>query len=180
VYLDPALTSPYEFYQYWLNDDDALAVQHVRWLTLMSADEIAALAAEQTARPEGRPAQHALAFDLTARVHGRDEAERQVRVAEAAFSGGVITDADVLEVLYREVGGFELDHQRTEWDALGLLLESRLATSASEARRLIGQGGLTVNGQRLTDPSAAIPDPVAGRYWVVRAGKKRLAVGRRG
>jgi tyrosyl-tRNA synthetase len=180
VYLDPALTSPYEFYQYWLNDDDALAVQHVRWLTLMSADEIAALDAGQTARPEGRPAQHALAFDLTARVHGRDEAERQVRVAEAAFSGGPITDADVLEVLYREVGGFELDRQRTEWDALGLLLESRLATSASEARRLIGQGGLTVNGQRLTDPSAAIPDPVAGRYWVVRAGKKRLAVGRRG
>jgi len=82
VFLDPALTSPYDFYQYWLNDDDALVVQHLRWLTLMNAAEVAAIEAQHAASPEARPAQRALAFDLTARVHGGDEASRQVRVAE--------------------------------------------------------------------------------------------------
>ena len=63
-----------------------VAVQHLKWLTLMTADEVASIAAEQEARPEARSAQRALAFDLTARVHGRDEAERQVTVASATFS----------------------------------------------------------------------------------------------
>ena len=90
VILDPSLTSPYDFYQYWLNDDDALVVQHVRWLTLKTADEVAELEAAHAASPETRPAQRALAYDLTERVHGREEAERQVRVAEAAFGGGPI------------------------------------------------------------------------------------------
>jgi tyrosyl-tRNA synthetase len=111
-------------------------------------------------------------------VHGVEEAERQVRVAEAAFSGAAVSDPDILEVLYREIGGFELDRGRSEWDALGLLLESRLVASASEGRRLIAQGGLMVNGVRVTDASAPVPEPVGGRYWLVRAGKKRLAVGR--
>src|SRR3954465_4582486 len=82
VYLDGELTSPYEFYQYWLNDEDELAVEHLRWLTLLGSEEIRMIGPQQTEHPEHRVAQRALAFDLTARVHGKDEAERQVRVAE--------------------------------------------------------------------------------------------------
>ena len=80
--------------------------KQLRWLTLLGADEIDELEAEQAAHPERRPGQRAFAFDLTARVHGRDEAERQVRVAEAAFGGGAIDDPAVLVDLFSELGGF--------------------------------------------------------------------------
>jgi tyrosyl-tRNA synthetase len=179
VYLDASLTSPYEFYQYWLNDDDQLVVQHLRWLTLMPADEIDAVATEQAARPEARPAQRALALDLTARVHGRDEAERQVTVSEAVFSGRPVADPEVLDVLYREVGGFPLTDDVVSGDALGLAMASGLFTSRGEARRSISQGGFSVDGAQLTSPEDRLPGLVAERYLVVRAGKKRLAVGRR-
>lgn len=177
VFLDPALTSPYEFYQYWLNDDDQLAVQHLRWLTLQSPEEIAAVEAEQTARPESRAAQRALAYDLTARIHGRDEAERQVRVAAAVFSPDPIDDPDVLDVLHTEVGGFTLTPELAAGTPVDLVVAAGLATSKSEARRSVEQGGVTVNGQRMA-LDAALPAALHGRYLVVRVGRKRLAVGR--
>jgi len=179
VFLDPTLTSAYEFYQYWIGDEDELAVQHLRWLTELTREVIEAIAVEQAAAPGTRAAQRALAFDLTARVHGREEAERQVRVAEAAFSGAPVTDPEVLDVLYREVGGFELTDEVLRGDVVGLALASGLFASKGDARRAIAQGGLSVGGERVTSADQAIPVSVAGRYLVVRAGKKRLAVGRR-
>jgi tyrosyl-tRNA synthetase len=177
VYLDPALTSPYEFHQYWLNDDDQLAVQHLRWLTLRSRDEVAAIEADHVARPEARVAQRALAHDLTARIHGPEEADRQVRVAAAAFAAEPVEDPEVLEVLHREIGGFEVTPEVTA-DVLALLLGSGLVTSRGEARRAVEQGGVSVNGVRVADAAGGLPAPVAGRYLVVRIGRKRLAVGR--
>jgi len=179
VFLDPRLTSPYEFYQYWLNDDDALVGRHLRWLTLLAPDEVYALEEEQQRAPERRPAQRALALDLTARVHGRAEAERQMRVAEAVFSGHPIRDADVLDALFAELDGFEFGDAEVSDGALGLAVASGLYPSRGEARRQIAQGGLTINDERLTDPGAALPEPIAGRYLVLRAGKKRLVIGRR-
>jgi tyrosyl-tRNA synthetase len=179
IFLDPALTSPYEFYQYWLNDDDALVVQHLRWLTLLPVEEIAAIEAEQAARPETRPAQRALAYDLVARIHGREEAERQVRVASAAFAPDPIEDAEVLDVLHQEVRGFELPPGGSNGSLLDLVVQSGLATSRSEARRALEQGGVSINGQRMT-PDGSVPGLLHGRYLVVRVGRKRLAVGRAG
>ena len=176
VFLDPALTSPYDFYQYWLNDDDALVVQHLRWLTVMNAAEVAAIEAQQSASPEARPAQRALAFDLTARVHGRAEAERQVRVAEAAFGGGQILDPDVLDALFAALDHFEFDEDESRLDALGFAVASGLYQSRGEARRQIAQGGLSINDSRVTDGDAPLPEPIAGRYFVLRSGKKRLLI----
>ena len=179
VMLDPELTSPFDFYQYWLNDDDALVVQHLRWLTLMTADEAAELERQQAASPEQRPAQRALAFDLTARIHGRDEAQRQVRVAEAAFSGGPIEDAEVLERLFDAMEHFEFGADEEAMDALSFAVASGLYPSRSEARRQIEQGGFSINGERVTATDARLPAPVAGRYLVLRAGRKRLLIARR-
>jgi tyrosyl-tRNA synthetase len=178
VFLDPVLTSPYDFYQYWLNDDDALIAQHLRWLTLLSAAEIYELEEAQRATPEKRPGQRALAFDLTARVHGRAEADRQVRVADAVFGGGPLTDPDILEVLYRALDHFEFDDADLQHGAMGTAVRSGLYPSNSEARRQIAQGGLSINDQRIAE-GAAVPEPIAGRYLVLRAGKKRLVIGRR-
>jgi tyrosyl-tRNA synthetase len=179
VFLDTRLTSPYEFYQYWLNDEDELVGRHLRWLTLMSPDEVYALEEQQLSAPERRPAQRALAYDLTARIHGNEEAERQVRVAEAAFGGAPLDEPEVLEVLFRELGGFEFGDEEVAAGALGLAVASGLVGSKGEARRLISQGGLSINDERVAAPDAEVPEPIAGRYLILRAGKKRLVVGRR-
>jgi tyrosyl-tRNA synthetase len=177
VFLDPDLTSPFDFYQYWINDDDELVIDHLRWLTTKDRDDIEAIAAEHAAAPERRLAQAALAFDLTARIHGREEAERQVAVAQAAFAASV-TDPAVLDALFDAIGGFEFGSEAGDWTALDVAVAAAGA-SRGEARRLISQGGFSVNGQKLTDPAAAPPAPIAGRYWWVAMGKKRRFVGRR-
>jgi tyrosyl-tRNA synthetase len=177
VYLDASLTSPYEFHQYWLNDDDALVIDHLRWLTLLDRDAIDAIAAAHEARPETRTAQHRLARDLTARIHGADEAERQERIATAAFADRV-DDPAVLEMLYGALGGFDVGPESADWTVLDLAVAAG-AGSRGEARRLITQGGLSIGGERVTDPSAAPPAPIADRYWWVALGKKRRIVGRR-
>ena len=179
VFLDPALTSPYEFYQYWLNDDDELAVTHLRWLTLLPPEEIRKLEDEQAARPEARPAQRALAFDLTMRVHGREEAERQRRVAEVAFSDEPIRDPAVLELLYEHLDRFEFDPAQLADGALALAASSGLYPSRSEARRAIQQGALVVNEQRIRAVDDPLPEAIAGEWLVVRAGKRKLSIGRR-
>jgi tyrosyl-tRNA synthetase len=179
VYLDPTMTSPYDFFQYWLNDDDELVATHLRWMTLKAADEIYEIEEQHAKAPESRPAQRALAYDLTARVHGKEEADRQVRVADAAFSGEPITDPEVLDVLFDALDHYEFGPELGEAAALDLAVASGLVTSKSEARRLAQQGGLSMNGQRITDPADAVPELVGGRYLVLRAGKKRLVVARR-
>lgn len=178
MYLDPALTSPYEFYQYWLNDEDELVGQHLRWLTLLGADEIRGIEVEQGVNPGARPAHRALAFDLTQRIHGRTEAERQVRVAAAAFSGEAVTDPDVLDVLYREIAGFVLTPELLAGDVVALAVSSGLFASNGEARRAITQGGLSIDGARVAAADENVPSPGVGGHLLVRAGKKRLAVGK--
>ncbi len=177
VFLDGSLTSPYDFYQYWINDDDELVIDHLRWLTTKSREEIDAIAAEHLKAPEKRSAQVALAYDLSERVHGRDEAERQQIVAGAAFASAV-DDPAVLEVLYDAVGGFEFGPEAEGWTAVDVAVATS-GQSRGEARRLISQGGFSINGQKLTDPAAVPPALIGERYWWVAMGKKRRFVGRR-
>ena len=179
VFLDAALTSPYDFYQYWLNDDDALVVQHLKWLTLMSADEIATIADSQSTSPETRSAQKALAFDLTARVHGREEADRQVRVAEAAFSGGPITDPAVLGLLYGSLDHYDFGDVDLGMNASAYAVSSNYFPSNSEARRQIAQGGFSINYLPIRSPHDPMPEPIDGQYLVLRSGKKRMRIDRR-
>jgi tyrosyl-tRNA synthetase len=177
VFLNASMTSPYDFYQYWLNDDDELIGQHLRWLTLMEADEIYEIEEQHQKAPEKRTAQRALAYDLTARVHGAEEADRQVRVADAAFSGEPIRDPEVLDTLYDAIDHYEFGADVT--GALELAVASGLVSSKSEGRRLVDQGGLSVNGDRVSSTDGALPDLIDGRYLVLRAGKKRLLIARK-
>ena len=177
VFLDPRLTSPFDFYQYWVNDDDALVIDHLRWLTLLGPAEIDAIAAEHATRPEARTAQVALAHDLTSRIHGEAEAERQAGLADAAFATEV-GDPDVLAGLFEALEHFEFGAEADTWTALDVAVAAS-RSSRAEARRLVGQGGLSINGQRQTDPTAAPPGLIAGRWWWVALGRKRHVVGRR-
>ena len=111
VWLDPARTSPYAFYQYWLNTDDRDVGTYLRWFTEFSKDEIEALEAEAGRAPEGRPAQRALARDITARTHGEAAAAQAIADSEARFAGDSITDPAVLRSLFEGSGGLHV-HRR--------------------------------------------------------------------
>jgi tyrosyl-tRNA synthetase len=177
VWLDAEGTSPYAFYQYWLNAPDADVGQHLRFFTLFSAAEVADLETQQAARPELRVAQRAVAFDLTARVHGESAARHAVAVSEAVFSREPIRDPAILATLHRDADGFTIIGTGDRvLDAF--LVESGTMPSRSEARRMIAGGAISVNGERLTDPGARVPTPIDGEWWLVAVGKRRRRVGR--
>lgn len=179
VWLDPGLTSPYAFYQYWLNADDRDVGTYLRWFTLLPPNAIEELEAAQASRPEGRPAQRALARDVTARTHGADAAAHVERVSEAAFSREPIREPAILATLHDAVGGFAFRDEEARAGALAIAVASGAYASNGEARRAIAQGGLTINDVRMASPEAAVPEPIDGEWLVVRAGRKKLLIGRR-
>jgi len=179
VWLDPERTTPYAFYQYWLNVDDRDVGTYLRWFTLLPRDEIEALEVEGQARPEARAAQRALARDVTERTHGSGALHHAERVSEAAFSRDPIRDPEILETLHDSVGGFAFSDADVAGGPLAIAIASGLFASGGEARRAIAQGGLTINEERVGALDAPIPPPIDGKWLVVRAGKRRLAIGRR-
>jgi tyrosyl-tRNA synthetase len=178
VWLDPARTSPYAFYQYWLNADDRDVGTYLRWFTEFPKDRIEELEAEGERAPEGRPAQRALARDITARTHGEAAAVQAIADSEARFAGDAITDPAVLQSLFEGSGGFTFTGEALAAGTAVLLAEAAVLPSRGEARRMIAGGGVTVNGTRVTDP-AFVPEPIAGEWLDVRIGKRRREIGRK-
>lgn len=178
VWLDPRRTSPFAFYQHWLNTDDRDVGVYLRWFTTMSPEEIEALDAEVEARPGARIAQRALALDITARTHGEPTARRAVADSEALFQAEPIRDPAMLQRLFESVGGFTAEPASVGAGAVATLADSGVLPSRGEARRLIQNGGLTINGEVLSDPAGPMPEPIAGEWWEVRIGKRRREIGR--
>ena len=177
IWLDPARTTPFAFYQYWLNTDDRDVGAYLRWFTELSQQRIEELESEAAARPEARAAQRALARDITARTHGAAATARAETDSEALFSGGPIGDPAVLASLFKSTGGFRFTTDAAAAGAAALIADAGLAASRGEARRLIANGGLTINGERVTDP-ATVPQPIAGEWLDVKIGKRRREIGR--
>jgi tyrosyl-tRNA synthetase len=179
IWLDAERTSPFEFYQYWLNADDRDVGTYLRWFTLLGRGEIEALETASGAQPEARPAQRALARDVTQRTHGTAAADHAERVSEAAFTREPIRDPAILAALHDAVGGFAFSDADLAAGPLAIATASGLFASAGEARRAIAQGGLTIGEERVSAIDGPVASPVGGEWLVVRAGKRRLAVGRR-
>jgi tyrosyl-tRNA synthetase len=179
VWLHADGTSPYAFYQHWLNTDDRDVSTYLRWFTTFEPARILELEEAVASAPERREAQRELAWDITARVHG-DEAAGQARGAsEAAFSGAPIVDPGVLATLHRAGDGFRITSAEVDGGPVAFLVATGTFASKGEARRAIAGGGVTVNDRRLTDADTALPPPIAGEWYVVRLGKRRVRVGRR-
>ena len=178
VWLDPARTSPYAFYQYWLNTDDRDVGTYLRWFTEFPRDRVEALEAELAATPEGRAAQRALALDITTRTHGADAAARAIADSETKFAPTSIEDPAALASLFASAGGFQFEPAWLAGGVAVLLAEAGVFASRGEARRMIAAGGVTVNGQRVSDPESR-PEPIAGEWLDVRIGKRRREIGRR-
>ena len=178
VWLSAERTSPYAFYQYWLNTDDRDVGTYLRWFTELGREEIEALEAESSSRPEARDAQRALARYITARTHGEGAAAEAIRDSAAMFSAGPVMDAATLASLHRSTNGFAFSRESLLKGSNTLLTEAGIFASKSEGRRLISGGGVTINGVRLTDPDH-VPEPIAGEWLEVRIGKRRREIGRR-
>ena len=178
VWLHEQMTTPFAFYQHWLNTDDRDVAIYLRWFTLFEPDEIEALEADLAAHPEARAAQRRLAEDLTTRVHGADAAREAATVSAAAFSGMPIEDPAILAALHAATDGFDFRAEDARAGLVPLLVSSGTFASNGEARRMIASGGVTVNGARVTAVDAPVADPIAGEWLVVRVGKRRLRVGR--
>jgi tyrosyl-tRNA synthetase len=178
VWLDPAMTSPYAFFQFWLNADDRDVATYLRIFTFRSRDEIAELEKATAERPQAREAQRALARDVTSLVHGPEAAARVEEAARALFGSGDLAalDAGTLADAVAELPRAVLP--RTEHTAVDLLVATGLAASRSAARRTVAEGGAYVNNRKVTseDETAGPSSLIHDRWLLVRRGRRTLAV----
>ena len=164
VWLDANKTSPYEFYQYWRNVDDADVMKCIRMLTFLPMEQI-----DEMAKWEGSQlnrAKEILAYELTEMVHGKEEAEKAQAAARAIFVGG----GDSADMPATELDGADL--QDGEIGVLSLMVRCGLAKSNGEARRLVQQGGVFLDDEKVTDPAQRISQDKLQTGVVIRKGKK--------
>jgi tyrosyl-tRNA synthetase len=174
VWLDAAMTSPYRFYQFWVNVDDRDVLPYLRSLTFISRDEIGDLMERHSGRPEQRIPHKALAGDVTTRVHGERAAEGAQSASRVMFGELDPREAGAAtwETLAAELPSGDV-RLSGEVSAVDLLAQSGLCKSKSEARRLLGQGGVSLNRQPLAADASVGPDQVLeGGYLWLRRGKK--------
>jgi len=171
VWLDPERTSPYQFYQFWINIDDRDVGRYLRYFTLLSREEIESLEKEVEEHPETRRAQQTLAREVTTRVHSADAAQIAEDVSRLLFQKGDPRGLSVeaLAALSREVPFAELPAGATALDALIAL---DFATSKSAARRLIDQGGVSVNAERVTSATDPMGVPLADQCYLIKKGAR--------
>jgi tyrosyl-tRNA synthetase len=179
IWLDPARTSPYRFYQYWVNTDDTDAKRYLRFFTLLDRPRIEEIEAEQAARPHERPAQKALAEDVTRRVHGETGLARALAATSVLFGGSIGgLGADEIADVFADVPSAEIARASLEGDGTGIvevLAETGVTASKGEARRAVEGGGVYLNNQRVSgvERAVSLDDAVEGRFVVLRLGKKR-------
>ncbi|MBM7086279.1 tyrosine--tRNA ligase [Micromonospora sp. WMMD734] len=177
VWLDPEMTSPYAFYQFWVNADDRDVTRYLRYFSFRSREELEALEKETVERPAARSAQRALAEELTTLVHGAEETRQAVAASQALFGRGSLDELapETLRAALTEAGLVQLAGELP--DVAGLLRDSGLVGGLKEARRVITEGGAYVNNQRVTDVDATVDqaDLLHGRYLVLRRGKRSFA-----
>ncbi|MGK5676497.1 tyrosine--tRNA ligase [Micromonospora sp. URMC 106] len=176
IWLDPEMTSPYAFYQFWVNVDDRDVSRYLRYFSFRSREELEALEKETAERPAARAAQRALAEELTTLVHGEREMAQVVAASQALFGRGSLAELApaTLRAALTEAGLVHLDELP---DVATLLRDSGLVPSLKEARRVIAEGGAYVNNTRVTETDARVSadDLLHGRYLVLRRGKRSFA-----
>jgi tyrosyl-tRNA synthetase len=177
VWLDPAMTSPYAFFQFWLNADDRDVVTYLKTFSFRSRAEIEQLAAATAERPQARAAQRALAEELTALVHGEEQLAQVQAASRALFGSGALQELDeqTLAAALAEAPSVTLTGDSPP---VVDLLAQALDLSKSNARRAVREGGAYLNNAKVTD-EAAVPaqgDWLHGRFLVLRRGKRTVAV----
>ena len=175
IWLDPELTRPYEFYQFWLRTDDRDAVKYLKFFTYLPREQIAELDAATAREPGQRRAQRELARQVTRLVHGEAAVQDAEAAAQALFSGDIagMSISQLLQV-FPSVPSSTTRRVPDGWAIVDLLSSSGVTHSKGEATRLIRSGGIYVNGRRITDEKLRLrpEDAVEGQLFVVRKGKR--------
>jgi tyrosyl-tRNA synthetase len=182
IWLDPARTSVYRFYQFWIRTDDRDVIRYLKYFTFLSQEEIAALETEHAQKPEARGAHQALARAVTDLIHGPSATAEAVRASEILFGGGLegITESTFNEIV-GEVPTREI--AKGEWEGDGkllveLLVQAGVCPSKGQARKDLEGGGIYVNNIRVTDAARRVPagDLLFGKHVLLRKGKRNYVV----
>lgn len=175
VWLDKNRTSPYEFYQFWINTPDSDVIMRLKQFTFLSLEEIKAIEEKWALEPHLRLAQKTLAFEITKFVHGEEDAKEAIRISEALFSG----DIKNLSAKEIEMGFGDLPRiKAVDENIVDVLIATGLAQSKREAREFVANGATSINGEKMTDLEFVVSKEKAieGKYIVIRRGKKKYAL----
>jgi tyrosyl-tRNA synthetase len=175
VWLDPEKTSPYEFYQFWINTADADVVKYLKYFTFLSHEEIEEL--EQTVESEAhlRKAQKTLAEEMTRLIHGDDSLQQVLKITDALFSGDVKNlTANEIKQGFKDVPSFDLNKD-SDLNLVDLIVEAKIVSSKRQAREDIQNGAIYVNGERNPDVQYILTadDRIEGEFTIIRKGKKK-------
>ncbi len=182
LWLDPEKTSPYQFYQFWVNAADRDVVKFLKLFTFLSRERIEELEREVQARPEKREAQRVLAEEVTTFIHGAAAKARAVHISEALFYGNLqdLNEQEIEEAFGSDVPSYEVERKGTLYAEGGvilidLLVRAGISSSRRQAREDIRNGAIYINGQRWQEGHGLLtPDErLAGKYLVIRRGKRR-------
>jgi tyrosyl-tRNA synthetase len=177
VWLDAKKTTPYEFYQFWINTADADVVKYLKYFTFLSHEEIEALERYVQDEPHLRKAQKALAEEMTRLIHGEDSLQQAIKITEALFSGDVRSlSASEIEQGFKDVPSFNATE--AEANLVDLLVAANISPSKRQAREDITNGAVTVNGERITDTAYVLQDSdrIEGQFTIIRRGKKKYSL----
>lgn len=175
VWLDPDKTTPYEFYQFWINTDDRDVVKYLKFFTFLSHEEINELERLAQESPEKREAQKALAEEMTKLVHGEQALEQAIKISEALFSGSVAElTADEIRQGFKDVPSFDYEGE-DEAGLIDLLVQSKISPSKRQARKDVSNGAIYVNGDRVQELDRVLTkeDRIGGQFTIIRRGKKK-------
>lgn len=178
IWLDPAKTSPYQFYQFWMNIDDQDVVKFLKLFTFLDHGHILELEKEVMERPEQRTAQRVLAEEVTTFIHDKDATDRAVRISEALFYGHVQKlSAQEIEEGFSDVPTHTLMGV-SEMGLIDLLVDAKIAPSKRQARDDVKNGAIYINGERCVDHERVLKpaDGLEGKYLVMRRGKRNYSL----
>ncbi|NMA91090.1 MAG: tyrosine--tRNA ligase [Amphibacillus sp.] len=174
VWLDPEKTTPYEFYQFWINTDDRDVIKFLKYFTFLSHAEIEALAEELERAPEKRIPHKRLAEELTILVHGEEALRQAERITEALFSGDIKQlNAEEIKQGFKDVPNVEMTKEAKP--LVDLLVEAKISSSKRQAREDISNGAIYINGDRQQDLQYELSDDdrIDGQFTIIRRGKKK-------
>jgi tyrosyl-tRNA synthetase len=176
VWLDPEKTTPYEFYQFWINTADADVVKYLKIFTFLSHEEIEQLERTVQEEPHLRKAQKVLAEELTRLIHGEDSLQQAIKISQALFSGDVRSLSAVeIEQGFKDVPAFT---SQNEENLVDLLVAAKISPSKRQAREDIANGAVTVNGEKISDTAYSLTetDRIEGQFTIIRRGKKKYTL----
>jgi tyrosyl-tRNA synthetase len=175
VWLDPEKTSPYEFYQFWINTSDADVVKYLKFFTFLSKEEIEELEKAVQEEPHLRKAQKALGEEMTRLIHGEEALQQAIRISAALFSGDIqsLTGSEIKQG-FKDVPSFEYE-EGSSLNIVELLVNSGIVQSKRQAREDVTNGAISVNGVRVSEVEYTLSetDRIDGEFTVIRRGKKK-------